>query len=168
MAVFKCLFAYGLNYSTLYALSFVIPKYVENQINEQYATTVLGWSCFAISVLIFAPVMEELIFRGIIFQKLTTAKNATKALLVSAIAFSIIHFCFDIFTLFISGILYIILYTKTKNLIVPMISHCFYNFIVIIVKLKYQYFSTTNSLIQTTVIEYRQHFIGFCLGLIFV
>ena len=142
----------------MYGLSFVFPKYVENQINQEYATSLLGWICFAIGALVFAPIMEELFFRGIIFQKLTITRNSTQAILISAIAFAVMHFRYDVIPLFITGILYVILYLKTKQLIVPIACHFFYNLIVTAVNLYEQLFSNTDPSIQTTVAEFQQQF----------
>ena len=158
LAIVEFLFAWGANYITMYGLSFIFPKYVENQINHEYATSFIGWICFAIGALFFAPIMEELFYRGIIFQKLTITKKSTQAILISAIAFTVIHFRYDVVSLFIAGILYVLLYLKTKQLIVPIISHFFYNLIVTAANLYQQLFSNTDSSIQTTVAEFQQQF----------
>ena len=158
LAIIKFLFAWGANYITMYGLSFIFPKYVENQMNHEYATSFIGWICFAIGALVFAPIMEELFYRGIIFQKLTITKNSTQAILISAIAFAVMHFRYDVVPLFITGILYVLLYLKTKQLIVPIISHFFYNLIVTAANLYEQLFSNTDSSIQTTIAEFQQHF----------
>ena len=156
IAIIKFLFAWGANNITLYGLSFIIPEYVEHQINQQYATSVFGWICFAIGALIFAPIMEELIFRAILFQKLVITKNIHKALIISSIAFAVIHFRYDVIPLFIAGVLYTILYLKTNQLIIPIISHFFYNLIVTIANLHDWVSSDTDSAIQTTIAEFQQ------------
>lgn len=155
LAVIKFLFAWGANNITLYGLSFIIPEYVEHQINKQYATSVFGWICFAIGALIFAPILEELIFRAILFQKLVITKNIHKALIISGMAFAIMHFRYDVIPLFIAGLLYTILYLKTNKLIIPIISHFFYNSIVLSVNLYEQLVSNTESSAQTTIAEFQ-------------
>jgi membrane protease YdiL (CAAX protease family) len=132
LTIVQYLFDWGINSITLYDLSFVIPKYVESQINREYATTPFGWICFSIGAVLFAPLMEELLFRGIIVQKLALQKNIIKALLISAIAFALIHFRYDVIPLFITGIIYALLYLKTKQLAVPILCHFFHNLIVVV------------------------------------
>ena len=152
------LFARGFNSITLYGLSFIFSGYVEEQINKVYATSFIGWVCFAIGALLFAPVMEEIIFRGIVFQKLTITQNFRKALLISASLFAIVHFRYDLIPLFITGIILVILYLKTKQLIVPIISHFFYNLIVTVINLHNWLSSPTDTSTQMTIAEYQQHF----------
>lgn len=101
LTIAEYLFAWGMNSIILYGLSFIVPKYVEYEINQKYVTSPVGWIGFAIGALLFAPLMEELLFRGIIFQKLAIQKNIIKGLLISAIAFAIIHFRYDVIPLFV-------------------------------------------------------------------
>ena len=157
LAIIEFLFARGFNSITLYGLSFVFPGYVEEQINKVYATSFIGWICVAIGALLFAPVMEEIIYRGIVFQKLTITQNFRKALLTSAIFFTIIHFRYDLIFLFIAGVVLVLLYLKTKQLIVPIISHFFYNLIVIVINL-HDWLSSRTDPSQMTIAEYQQKF----------
>ena len=158
LAIVQLLFARGFNSITLYGLSFIFPRYVEEQINKVYATSFIGWVCFAIGALLFAPVMEEIIFRGIIFQKLTIARSFRKALLISASFFAIIHFRYDLIPLFITGVILVILYFKTKQLTTSIIYHFVYNLIVVVRRVHYQLFLDTDSSVKTTIAEYQQHF----------
>jgi membrane protease YdiL (CAAX protease family) len=159
ITIIKYLFAQGVNPITLYSLSFIVPKYVEYEINHKDATTPVGWIGFAISALLFAPLMEEFLYRGIIFQKLAIQKSIIKGLLISAIAFALIHFRYDVIPLFITGIIYALLYLKTKQLVVPILCHFFHNLIVVVRNIYYQFCSGVNPSIQTTVAEYQQQFL---------
>ena len=159
LAIASYFFAVGTSSIILYWLSFVVPKYVENQINEVYATTLIGYVFFAIAVLIFAPTMEELFFRGIIFQKLAIEKGINKALLISAIAFAIVHFRFDVISLFVGGVVLTILYFKTKQIIVSIICHFLYNFIVFARSFYGEFYSSANSSVPETIAQFRQGFI---------
>ncbi len=138
ITIIKYLFAQGINPITLYGLSFIVPKYVEYEINHKDATTTFGWICFAIIALLFAPLMEEFLYRGIIFQKLAIQKNIIKGLVISAIAFAIIHFRYDVIPLFVFGVISVILYLKTKQLAVSIIFHFAYNFIVTVRNIYHQ------------------------------
>ena len=158
LAVVKFLFVWGFSNITLYGLSFIFPGYIKEQINKVYATSFIGWICFAIGALLFAPVMEEIIYRGIFFQKLTITQNFRKALTISASFFAIMHFRYDVISLLIGGVLYVLLYLKTKQLIIPIISHFFYNSIVTIINLHDWLSSRPNPPAQMTIAEYQQHF----------
>lgn len=160
LAIANYFLASGTSSVILYSLSFVVPKYVTHQINQTYATTAWGYIFFAIAALIFAPIMEELFFRGIIFQKLAIKQNTVKALIISASLFTIVHFRSDIVSLFSIGITLAILYLKTKQIIVPIICHFVYNLIVSIELLTWQFFSNTDHSIPQTIINFRQEFIN--------
>ncbi len=159
LAIIKYLFAWGINSITLYSLSFIVPKYVESQLNYVYASTLVSWTFFAISALIYAPIMEELFFRGIIFQKIAIKQSFWRGLLISAILFAAIHFRYDIISLFVTGIITALLYFKTKQLATSIIYHFGYNLIVIVRKLYSQIFSNTDPSIPTSIVEYQQNFL---------
>lgn len=159
LAIIEIFFAKGINSISLYSLSFVVPQYIENEINREYATTPLGWICFSISALFFAPLMEEFLFRGVIFQKLALQKNIIKGLIISAIAFALMHFRYDVIYLFIMGIILGLLYLKTKQLAVPIICHFFYNLIVVAANIYNQFFLGIEPSLKITVAEYQQNFL---------
>ena len=169
LAIANYFFAIGTSSTILYCLSFIVPKYVKNQINEVYATTPTGYLFFAIGALIFAPIIEELFFRGIIFQKLAIEKGIDKALLRSAIAFAIVHFRSDIISLFVGAVVLTVLYFKTKQIIVPIICHFLYNFIVVARSFYEQFYSSTDSPGLETIAQFQQGFIDHLeLNLLFV
>jgi membrane protease YdiL (CAAX protease family) len=86
-------------------------------------------SLFAfIYVVILAPIVEELFFRGIILHRFGIKWNTEKAIIVSSLLFSILHFDIHLLTRFFLGVILSILYYQTKTLIVPMIFHGCYNF----------------------------------------
>ena len=159
LTIVQYFFNGGINCYTLYGLSFVIPQYVENRINYQYAMTIVGYIAFAIGAIIFAPILEEFFFRGVIFQKLALTKGIVKAMLISAIAFALVHFRYDVIPLFIFGILYVILYLKTKQLAVPILAHFFYNAIAVGRRIYAHFFADVDPSLHTTVAEYQQQFL---------
>lgn len=159
LTIFEYFFNGGINSLTLYGLSFVIPQYVEHRINYQYATTIVGYIAFTISTIIYAPIIEEFFFRGIIFQKLALTKGIVKAMVISAIAFALVHFRYDLIPLFICGILYVILYLKTKQLAVPILAHFFYNAIVVGRRIYVYFFSSVDPSLHITIADYQQQFL---------
>ena len=73
---------------------------------------------------ILAPILEELIFRGLIFRTLEKIGSGRMALFVSAFLFGIAHMSFvqGVYT-FIMGLIAGVIYLKTRNLWWPIIMH---------------------------------------------
>ncbi|SES37828.1 CPBP family intramembrane glutamic endopeptidase [Psychrobacillus sp. OK032] len=91
---------------------------------------------FAIfAIVIFAPILEEFIFRRIIFGSLLPKTNFFVAAMVSAIAFAVIHFEFVHILLYaVSGFIFAFIYYKTKRIIASIISHMLLNGFVVVVQ----------------------------------
>lgn len=89
---------------------------------------------FAIfSIVIFAPILEELIFRRIIFGSLLPKTNFFVAASVSSVAFAIIHFDFTHILLYaVSGFIFAFIYYKTKRIIASITSHLLLNGFVVL------------------------------------
>lgn len=135
-------FFWSFNSLTLYSVSFVFPNYVEYLINEKYFTNISEMIFWGISVMFLAPLIEELFFRGISSQKWSIKWGVRSGILASSLLFAIVHLRFDIISLFIMGVLYSILYFKTRNLITPILCHFFHNSLVFTFKV-IDYFSTS-------------------------
>ena len=89
-----------------------------------------------LSIAIFAPILEELIFRRVIFGSLVQKSNFFIAGLVSAIVFAIIHFDFTHILLYaVSGFIFAFLYYKTRRIMTSIISHMLLNGFVVLVQL---------------------------------
>ena len=84
------------------------------------------------SVVIIAPITEELFFRGFIYSIIRKYNGITKALIVSTALFALAHFDihFRFIPLVLSSIFLAYLYEKSKSLIPPIIVHAVFNFIV--------------------------------------
>ena len=83
----------------------------------------------AISSIIFAPIIEEIIFRGIIFNRLKIRIGITSAIIISSFIFAIGHGFGGITSAFLFGICMCILYLKTDNILIPMSVHFLNNLI---------------------------------------
>lgn len=112
-----------------YPLSFWIPDFVkywliEDDINviwlkgENYKlANILSF----IDIVIIAPIIEEIFFRGLLFTSLAKKWNIQKAILLSSIVFGIAHT--DIIGATIFGIVLSTIYIKSKSLFAPIIIH---------------------------------------------
>ena len=74
---------------------------------------------------LLGPILEELLYRGIVYNKLLTFNSHKKACIITSIMFSIMHFP-NIITMiytFILSFIMIYLYDKYKTLHAPIIFH---------------------------------------------
>ncbi len=76
-----------------------------------------------------APIVEEIIFRGFLLNRIGTKWNIRTAIILSSLIFALGHSIFFIGA-FVIGIVFCLLYIKTKTLLVPMSAHVLYNSIV--------------------------------------
>lgn len=95
--------------------------------------------------ILFAPIAEEIFFRGYVLNKLLLTKSTKKAIILSSIIFSIPHFTSCI-NAFIIGCILSIIYIKYKNLFLTMILHGLYNGCLIL----YKYLYSTNAFTITS------------------
>lgn len=82
---------------------------------------------------IIGPILEEVLFRGIVYNKLKEFNSTKKAMIISTIIFVFFHtrFIDSLYTLLI-GYLFTYIYEKTNNLKYPLIMHMSANTIIII------------------------------------
>ncbi|MBE6644393.1 MAG: CPBP family intramembrane metalloprotease [Ruminococcaceae bacterium] len=80
-------------------------------------------------VVIIGPVIEELIFRKLMIDRLSRYGN-TVAILVSAISFGLFHGnLYQFFYAALVGIVFGFMYAKTRNVIYPILMHVLVNFL---------------------------------------
>lgn len=91
----------------------------------------------AIGAIIFAPLMEELIFRGVLFNRLKIRTGIIPAMIISSFIFGIGHEYGGITSAFLFGICMCILYVKTDNILVPMSVHFLNNVVATILSVTY-------------------------------
>lgn len=83
-----------------------------------------------IQVSILAPVIEEILMRGVVLGGLKNSYGAVTALLVSAALFACLHFnMVQTLSAFVCGIVLGLLYIKTNSVFCCMIAHGGYNLI---------------------------------------
>lgn len=84
-----------------------------------------------ISVSVTGPIVEEIVFRGIIMEKLWEKIGLNRAILFSSIFFGMMHFTSVITVLAttLAGIILAYTYAASKNLINGIIAHGMYNFV---------------------------------------
>ena len=98
-----------------------------------------------IGSVIFGPIFEEILYRGLMYNKLKEISNAFIGLLISSILFAFLHipkygFGINMFFLFLAGILLAYCYEKTDNIYVPIFVHSINNFFIFLFNYVYFYF----------------------------
>ena len=83
----------------------------------------------AIASIIFAPIIEELVFRGVLFNRLKIRIGIIGAMLISSFLFAIGHDFGGITSAFLFGICMCIIYLKTDNIFITMSIHFLNNVI---------------------------------------
>ncbi|MFD1030079.1 CPBP family glutamic-type intramembrane protease [Metaplanococcus flavidus] len=124
----------GQSIAALIEVAIGIEPGSENTSNLVSIAEVVPVAIFA--VVLFGPVMEELVFRRVIFGSLNQTTNFWIATAVSAIVFAIVHMEFiHILLYFTTGLILAFLYQKTKRLLTPIIAHILLNGYVMLIQL---------------------------------
>ena len=118
--------SYGLLYLSDFILQFIpslSPLILFNTFNSVFA-----FGSF-ITTVILSPIAEELIFRGVLLNKLKLIVPMSFSILISSILFASLHSFGGIIAAFIFAVCMSILYLKTDNILVPIFAHFLNNFI---------------------------------------
>lgn len=106
---------------------------------------------------IVGPILEEIVFRKIIFGTLYKRVNFFVAALISSVIFAVAHNELEHTLLYTAmGMVFAFLYVKTKRIIVPIIAHVSMNTFVILVQSVY--YDDINKLLEE--LEQMQSIIG--------
>lgn len=91
-----------------------------------------------ISMVIFAPLLEEMIFRRVLFGGLYTKTNFWIAAIVSAVIFAVVHNELEHTLIYMApALVFSFVYYKTKRLLAPIIGHLLMNGFVVVIQLNY-------------------------------
>lgn len=86
-------------------------------------------------VAVIGPILEEIIFRMIIFGSLYKRFNFWIAAIISSVIFAAVHMDFEHLLVYtFMGVVFAFLYVKTKRIIVPIIAHVALNSFVMLVQ----------------------------------
>ncbi len=86
-----------------------------------------GWDAF-ITICVIAPLIEEMLFRGIILRGFLACYSSHTAILLSAILFALAHLnIYQIPVAFILGVFSAWLFVRTQSLWPSIIAHAIYN-----------------------------------------
>ena len=132
--------AIGFTYLLFYPLSLVAPDLVQSWLLD--TPSLLYWDdegiylpgnlAGIVMAIVFAPVLEEFIFRGYLLNRWTLRFGALPAMLLSSGLFAILHP--DVLGAFVFAIIMSLLYMKTRSLLAPMVVHAANNIIAVILE----------------------------------
>lgn len=107
--------------------------------NTEQIMSLIDAAPFVILVVsIIGPILEELVFRKIIFGSLYKRFGFFISALVSSLIFAVAHMDFVHILLYASmGFTFAFLYVKTKRILVPIFAHVAMNTLVVIMQLNY-------------------------------
>ncbi|QSJ16955.1 CPBP family intramembrane metalloprotease [Nostoc sp. UHCC 0702] len=121
---------------SFYLLSLVAPDFIEEVMRQAVkdpspsSSASALYNLLAISVyVVFAPLAEEFLFRGIILQRWAAKWGIRTALVVSSLLFGILHL--NVLGLSIFGLVMGVLYIKTRTLLVPIACHALNNLVAV-------------------------------------
>jgi hypothetical protein len=103
----------------------IFPSYNEaSAAIESNMSSILG----VISVVLIIPILEEVLFRGLIYNELKTHLNIVIAIIFQSLLFAIAHgnMLQGIYA-FIMGAVVAIIYDKTGSIFAPILFHVMYN-----------------------------------------
>ena len=112
-----------------FAMGIVDPTWITGFDIDHVDLTPGAFLFSAIATILYAPVMEELIFRGVIFNRLKIRTGIVPAMVISSFIFAIGHDFGGIISAFLFGICMCILYLKTDNILIPMSVHFINNLV---------------------------------------
>jgi hypothetical protein len=88
-----------------------------------------------VTAIIFAPIIEELVFRGVLFNRLKIRTGIVPSMLITSFLFAIGHDFGGMTSAFLFGICMCILYLKTDNILIPMSVHFINNVVATIMEI---------------------------------
>ncbi|MEM6256133.1 MAG: type II CAAX endopeptidase family protein [Cyanobacteria bacterium P01_D01_bin.156] len=135
LLLLSSMFIFSLSSSLLlfYGVSLFAPGFVEARLSESLfnvntsAPQLYRYLMLFVAI-IFAPITEEFIFRGVLLQRWAVRWNLPVGILLSSVLFGVLHHNNPLgLTMF--GVIMALLYIRTRSLWVPMLAHALNNII---------------------------------------
>lgn len=83
-----------------------------------------------IAVAIIAPIVEEVVFRGLVFTRLNKGMNVVLAVILSSLLFAVMHLqLIWIIYAFVFGVIFNLIYIRFKSLLANILLHMSYNLV---------------------------------------
>ena len=113
----------------------LFKKLVNETLSSYKTSSNLSAVCLYLNVSLIGPIVEEIMFRGIILNRLSKRWGYNVGIIVSSLLFAIQHLEMAIIGAFLWGIIMSLLYLKTNNIMIPITVHIINNSLVTIITL---------------------------------
>ncbi len=111
-------------------------RLVNPQMNVLKSQKGLMLVVYILSIVVFAPIFEELFFRGVLYPPLRNKLGRTQGMVLLAFIFAFLHFQpSGMFSLFMVGLILTFLYEETESLYPSIIAHAINNTVVLLTML---------------------------------
>lgn len=131
---------------------FLYPNILNNLLEESSVENYSTYSGLVVAMIItviLAPLCEELLFRAIIFKRLSKIFNIYVGIIISSLVFGLLHIELAIIGAFLFGLACCILYVKYKNILIPMTVHFLNNLLAFLPQLDLNNSTNSSTLSQT-------------------
>jgi uncharacterized protein len=128
-----CLLIFSVGSSSITAslLYYVWPSLLKlNIASYGPEQSVFNWALDILTTIVLAPIVEEILFRGILLSRWSSKWGMRKAAIISALAFAILH-TQDELGAFLFALCMTILYLRTQTLLIPIAAHALNNTIAV-------------------------------------
>ena len=130
--IIKSIISFTLFIPLLFLISFIIqyvlPEYKQQEIVLNFKSTLIEDKGILLHVLIFAPIVEEVIFRGFIYRILKSKLPIIFSMIISSTLFALIHYnVLSYILLFVLSIFLTYIYERNGSIICPIIIHSLFN-----------------------------------------
>ncbi len=120
----------GLSYLLIGAFIFINVNIANEILNTSSAQDMLYSGSIiinSISIVVIAPILEEIIYRKVIFKRLAKKTNVVIGIILSSIIFGLCHASDSMVFAILFGVILCVLYEKYNNILIPMSLHFFNN-----------------------------------------
>ena len=120
----------GISLLSIGVVYFLFPNILNSLLSSSSISPTSTYGELFIAMIITvigAPISEELLFRSIIFKRISRKSNIYIGMIISSLIFGLLHIELAVIGAFIFGIACCILYIKYKNILIPMTVHFFNN-----------------------------------------
>lgn len=142
------------------------PEIVDSMLSEPVEKLSFISTVFLFTfTVILAPIVEEIVFRGILLRRISFKFGVRKGIILSSIVFAILHPGLGHVFSFIAGVIFSLVYLKYNNILISTITHMCYNFLYFIATVFSMFFANQNASISN--IESTIYIFVGILGLVF-
>jgi membrane protease YdiL (CAAX protease family) len=111
-----------------FIIQYVLPEYKQQEIVLNFKSTLIEDKGILLHVLVIAPIVEEVIFRGCIYRILKSKIPIIFATIINSTLFALIHYnVLSYILLFVLSIFLTYIYERNGSIICPIIIHSLFN-----------------------------------------